>query len=65
MRKQNSNPENRGRIQAQGEKVEESTSWATNNDITKNDGCNFVDETKEKLRPSEARMREAQFNFYQ
>ena len=57
---------NRGRVQAQGiahgKEVEKSTKWATNNDVTKNDGYKFVDDTKEKLNPSEARLREKQFN---
>ena len=52
----------RGRIQAQGEKLEESESWAKNESLFEKEGYKLVDKLKNKISPFEAKRREKQFN---
>lgn len=47
----NQNWMNRGRIQAQDDNLEESESWATDDEITKNEGSNKSNLLKAKLTP--------------
>ena len=60
-KKKNNSPANRGSIQAQGEHVQQSESWATDKPVTKNDGYVFIDDVKDKLTRREAKAREKQF----
>lgn len=52
---------NRGRFQAQGDKLEKSKSWAQVNVPTKRDGYSFLDELKAELTPAELNARETSF----
>ncbi|WP_323787724.1 hypothetical protein [Psychroserpens sp.] len=53
---------NRGRIQAQDDNLEESESWATNDEITKQEGLNKSNDLKEKLSNQELAERINAFN---
>lgn len=57
IRNKNRNTPNRGRIQAQGGKVEKSRSWAELDVPTKSKGHGFIDDLKEQLTPSELTAR--------
>lgn len=48
---------NRGRIQAQGNNTEKSSSWAINVDHTKSMGINSVNDLRGQLTPAELRLR--------
>ena len=48
---------NRGRIQAQGNKVEKSRSWAELDVPSKSNGHGFIDDLKGQLTPSELTVR--------
>ena len=51
----------RGRIQAQGDNVEESESWAQNNPPTKKEGFSMIERLKSLLSKREAQKRERAF----
>ena len=53
---------NRGRIQAQDDNLEESESWATNDEISKQDGMNKSNRLKGKLSNQELAERINAFN---
>lgn len=53
--------ENRGRIQAQGVKLEESESWAQNEPLTKKIGLELLKKLKNKIPKNEAKIREKAF----
>ncbi len=53
--------EHRGRIQAQGEKLEESESWAQDEPPTINEAEKMVEKLKEKLNKKELKIRENAF----
>lgn len=48
---------NRGRFQAQGDRLEKSTPWAQEDIPTKLDGYSFLDDLKGQLTPSELSVR--------
>jgi hypothetical protein len=48
----------RGRIQAQGKKLEESEAWSQNESPTKNDGFVMLEKLKNKIPRNEAKIRE-------
>ena len=52
---------NRGRIQAQGARLEESVSWNQDAAVTAADGKKMLSELKEKLNPRDLKMREKVF----
>jgi hypothetical protein len=52
----------RGRIQAQGENLESSESWAQNEPLTKNEGLKLLENLKSKIPKKEAEIRENAFN---
>ena len=52
---------NRGRFQAQGNRLEKSVPWAQANVPTKPDGHSFLDDLKGQLTPSELSVRESCF----
>jgi hypothetical protein len=54
-------PAHRGRIQAQGDDVEESVSWAQEHPPTEREGLQMLEQLAAKLKPSEFRDREAAF----
>ena len=49
---------NRGRIQAQGDGTEKSSSWAINGDFTKTMGLNKIDELEQQLSRAELSKRD-------
>lgn len=51
----------RGRIQAQGENLEESVTWAQDEPLSKKDGLNLLELLKSKLSKKELKVREKQF----
>lgn len=51
----------RGRFQAQGGGLEVSEAWATNNDITKEDGYAKINQLKNKLSREELKERKVAF----
>ncbi len=51
----------RGRIQAQGKKLEASETWSQNKPPTKKDGLNMLEKLKNKIPKSEAKIRETAF----
>ncbi len=51
----------RGRIQAQGDGLEESVNWAQDEPLTKQDGLNLLSELKGKLNEQAYKKRAAQF----
>jgi len=53
--------EHRGRIQAQGEKLEASESWALNEPLTKCEGLNLLENLKNKIPKNEEKIREIAF----
>lgn len=53
---------NRGRIQAQDDTLEESETWATNDEITKQEGLNKSNELKGKLSQQQLAERYGAFN---
>jgi len=53
--------EHRGRIQAQGEKLEASEAWAQNEPITKLEGLNLLEKLKNKIPKNETKIRELAF----
>ena len=53
--------ENRGRIQAQGDKLEESESWAQKKPLTKKEGLELLEKLKEKIPKKETKIRERAF----
>ncbi len=53
---------NRGRIQAQGDGTEKSSSWAINGDFTKTMGLNKVDELEQQLSRAELSKRDIMMN---
>jgi len=55
------NFEHRGRVQAQGEKLEKSETWTQNNPPTKNEGVQIVEKLKNKISKEETKKREKQF----
>lgn len=57
IRNKNRNTPNRGRIQAQGDKVEKSRSWAEVYVPTKQKGHGFIDNLKGQLKPAELAVR--------
>jgi len=52
---------NRGRIQAQGERLEESENWSQNEPLTKNKGIEMLDNLKNKIPTKDAKIREDAF----
>ena len=52
---------NRGRIQAQGEKLEASEAWSQEEPLTKNEGLVKLDSLKNKIPKKEAKIREKAF----
>ncbi len=52
---------NRGRIQAQGENLEQSESWAQDEPPTKKDGLSMLDKLKNKIPKFEAKKRDKAF----
>jgi len=52
---------NRGRFQAQGDRLEKSRPWAQEDVPTKSDGHTFLDELKERLTPAEFAVRASCF----
>lgn len=52
---------NRGRIQAQGEKLEESMAWNTNEPITAEQGLTMLEALKSKLSKKDLKIREVPF----
>ena len=61
MAKRRPNNMNRGRFQAQGDKLEKSRPWAIEEPPTKVDGHVFIAELKNKLTNAELRARETCF----
>ena len=55
------NFKHRGRIQAQGENLEDSESWAKNIPPTKTEGIQMTENLKNKIPKHEAKIREKQF----
>ncbi len=53
--------EHRGRLQAQGEKLEASETWVQNEPITKSNGLNLLEKLKTKIPKNEAKLREGAF----
>ncbi len=53
--------EHRGRIQAQGEKLEASESWALNEPLTKSEGQKLLENLKNKIPKNEEKIRESAF----
>ena len=53
--------DHRGRIQAQGEKLESSEAWAQNEPLLKLEGLNLLEKLKNKIPKSEAKNREGAF----
>ncbi len=53
--------EHRGRMQAQGEQLEASESWAENHPITKPEGLSLLENLKNKIPKIEAKLREGVF----
>ena len=53
--------EHRGRIQAQGEKLEASESWALNEPLTKSEGQKLLENLKNKIPKNEEKIREIAF----
>lgn len=53
--------EHRGRIQAQGENLEESESWAQSIAPTKSDGLQMVDDLRNKIPLFQEQIRQKQF----
>jgi hypothetical protein len=51
----------RGRIQAQGENLEESVTWAQDEPLSKKDGLKLLELLKSKLSKKELKDREKQF----
>ena len=51
----------RGRIQLQGEKLEESESWSQNEAITKDEGLEMLENLKKHLNKKELKLREGIF----
>nr|MCU0392566.1 hypothetical protein [Thermoflexibacter sp.] len=51
----------RGRIQAQGEDLEESESWSQNEPPTKEDGLQMLENLKNKIPKKEAKLRKEAF----
>ena len=51
----------RGRIQAQGEKLEASEAWSQNEPVTKKKGIEMLDKLKNKIPKKEAKIRERAF----
>ena len=51
----------RGRIQAQGEKLEESEAWAQNSPLTQNEGLKMLEKLKNKIPKAEAEKRKKVF----
>jgi hypothetical protein len=51
----------RGRIQAQGNGLEESIAWAADSPPTMNDGLKMLEELKNKIPEKEAKIRENEF----
>lgn len=51
----------RGRIQAQGDKLEESESWAQNEPLTKKEGLSLLEKLKNKIPKKEAEIRKKPF----
>ncbi len=51
----------RGRIQAQGKKLEASETWSQNKPPTKKDGLNMLEKLKNKIPKSEVKIRETAF----
>lgn len=51
----------RGRIQAQGDDLEESVNWAQDEPLTKQQGLELLSELKNKLSEKEFKKRAAQF----
>ena len=52
---------NRGRIQAQGEKLEESEAWSQNEPLSKNKASLMIDKLKDKIPKKEVKKREQAF----
>lgn len=52
---------NRGRIQAQGEKLEQSEPWAQNSPPTKKEGLQMTDNLKNKIPNEAAKIRSKEF----
>jgi len=48
---------NRGRVQAQGKKLEESEKWAQDEEFYKEDGLDKVEKLKQKLKPRDLKAR--------
>jgi len=53
--------EHRGRIQVQGDKIEESESWAKNEPLSKEEGVMMLENLKNKIPKNEAKIREEAF----
>ena len=53
---------NRGRIQAQGDGLEESESWHQEEPLSKKDGLSLLDRLRNKLSPKDRKLREKQFD---
>ena len=51
----------RGRIQAQGEKLEASEAWSQNFPITKLEGLNLLENLKNKIPKNELKIRDGAF----
>ena len=51
----------RGRIQAQGENLEESVTWAQDEPLSKKDGLKLLELLKSKLGKKDLKVREKQF----
>ena len=54
--------EHRGRLQAQGEHLEESESWAQNTPLTANEGINLLQQLWDKLSGRNKTIRNKPFN---
>ncbi len=52
---------NRGRIQAQGDKIEISETWSKNEPPTRQEGLDMLDKLKDKLSKKETKIREKPF----
>jgi len=52
----------RGRIQAQGEKLDESEAWSQNEPPTKNEGIEMAEKLKNKIPAVQATIREGAFD---
>ena len=51
----------RGRLQAQGDKLEASEAWSQNEPVTKKNGIEMLDKLKNKIPKKEAKFRERAF----